>query len=233
MWNNQVLENSQSSVELSDVSWSTSNTLKALSAVTEDFITLAFAANAGNYVKVLFEMEQLIEYHKYVNQSLPVNFLRLLLDMTNFQYVNVFGVTNIDLYGVVANITTPDFDMLGDLRMVYYARGINFFKNIVECIGSFLALMLLNLICFGIIAVIPVKLFQSYRKHLWDRKLNTLNDSLETMVMPVIFFGVQQLSAVLYQGKYVYIYLLLVLMWAFMIAYPFVVAAFIHRHRND
>jgi hypothetical protein len=108
-----------------------------LTKATEGFITLAFAANAGNYVKALFEIEQLIEYHKYINLTLPTNFLQLLSDMTNFEYVNIFGITNIDLYGVIANLTTTDFDYEGDLRAIYYGRGINFIKNMVELAAFF------------------------------------------------------------------------------------------------
>jgi hypothetical protein len=61
-------------------------------------------------VQVLFELEQLIEYHKYLNLTIPMNFMKLLIDMSGFEYVNIFEITNIDVYGVVGSVFGTDFD---------------------------------------------------------------------------------------------------------------------------
>lgn len=233
LWRTEFLQNRDDSVVLKDVTWNASNTLQTLTRITESFITLAYAANAANYVKVLFEIEQLIEYHKYLNLTLPANFLQLLVDMTNFEYVNVFGVTNIDVYGVVATIFTDDFDNLGDVKAIQYARGINFLKNMTECLGSFASILLSNLLLWGLVALVPCGIFQSYRKHLAGRKLNTFNDNFECVVMPIAFFSTQQLTYVFYQPKHVGIYLCLTLLWVFVAVYPFILMSFIYHNRRD
>lgn len=69
-------------------------------------------------MQVLFELEQLIEYHKYLNLTIPMNFMKLLIDMSGFEYVNIFEITNIDVYGVVGSVFGNDFDNEGDLRVI-------------------------------------------------------------------------------------------------------------------
>lgn len=106
-------------------------------------------------------------------------------------------------------------------------------KNMVECLGSFAAILVLNLIVFGITAAIPCKVPQNYRKHLWDRKLNTLNDNLEGIIMPVSFYSIQQLTYVLYEPQYTFIYVFLTILWVFVIVYPFLLVVYIYHNRHD
>jgi|JI6StandDraft_1071083.scaffolds.fasta_scaffold06332_9 uncharacterized protein involved in tolerance to divalent cations len=54
LWNDKILQNKEYSVVLSDLTWTASNSLRALTKATESIMTMAFAANAANYVKVLF-----------------------------------------------------------------------------------------------------------------------------------------------------------------------------------
>lgn len=39
-----------------------------------------------------------------------MNFMKLLIDMSGFEYVNIFEITNIDVYGVVGSVFGTDFD---------------------------------------------------------------------------------------------------------------------------
>lgn len=66
-------------------------------------------------------------------------------------------------------------------------------------------LLLFNYITYLVVSMMSCGLCVYFKTHLEQRKLNTLNDSVESIVMPVVFCSLQQLTNVVYQPKHVYL----------------------------
>jgi hypothetical protein len=103
----------------------------------------------------------------------------------------------------------------------------------VECLGSFFILLLINYITYLAILMMPCGLCVDLKSHIEERKLNTINDNIEGIVMPIVFYSMQQFSNIVYQQKFVYLYLLVTLLWVGVLVYPLVIALTIYRRRKD
>ena len=55
------------------------------------------------------------------------------------------------------------------------------------------------------------------------RWLITLSDSLETLIIPVSLFGIFQLSYIVFNSKFLWIYAVMVVLTWIMLAFPFLV----------
>ena len=49
----------------------------------------SFGGGLTGLLKILFEMEQMIDFHKYVNLTLPVVFNQLVESMSSFRFMDL------------------------------------------------------------------------------------------------------------------------------------------------
>jgi hypothetical protein len=123
-------------------------------------------------------------------------------------------------------------DYVGDIRTIYYDRGAFFMKNIVQAIGSILVIAVLNGMVYGLARVVPWGFGKTLQKHYQLRWLNILNDSVEAMILPVIFFSGHQMPY-LTANTDIYNSLIMFLLYAYLLAHPFLTCLYVHEHHKD
>lgn len=147
--------------------------------------------------------------------------------------MNVFQLTQIDLYGAIADlIPSETYDEI-PIKIMRFSRGVNFLKNMIECFGSFIAILFLNLLFYGVTRLLPCRWSRSLNQHLYARKLNTFNDSFESIVIPVIFFGANQLLVTKSDVNTILTYTFMFVLWAFVIVYPIILISYVYHNRYD
>lgn len=153
--------------------------------------------------------------------------------MTGFEYVNVFQLTQIDLYGAIADLIPDEVYDEAPIKILKFSRGVNFVRNMIECFGSFIAILFLNLLLYGITRILPCRFTRSLSQHLYLRKLNTFNDSFESIVIPVVFFGSNQLLVIKSEASNLITCAFMFFLWSFVICYPIILISYVYHNRND
>jgi hypothetical protein len=93
-------------------------------------------------------------------------------------------------------------------------------------------IMLVNVFVFFSIRFIPVKLFWIFSEKLRIRKLITLSDLMETIVLPVIVFTQFQFTRMLYKAEYVWVYLLMFSVNFYVLSLPFIITFVVYKYRR-
>ncbi len=104
---------------------------------------------------MLFEIEQMIEYHKYLNIELPLVFKEFIESLSIFSFLDVTTVLPFDIDEALQQLSTEEFDTKGPIKSVYYVYGSNFYKNIIPVVVSFGIVIVVNFLLFLILRIIP------------------------------------------------------------------------------
>ena len=86
---------------------------------------------------------------------------------------------------------------MGPPKLMYYEEGVNFVKNIITGIISCIAMLCFNYLIYFILKKIPCKFTNKFAKKLNKRKIITVHDTLEQLVLPVFFYSITQMFYIL------------------------------------
>ena len=124
-------------------------------------------------------------------------------------------------------------DALGSSKLMYYEKGINFAKNISSYVISALAILLLNYLIYLVFSLVPLDKTHKIAHNLKRRKLITIHDVLEQLILPITLFGVSQLGYILYNLKLYWVYFLAFIFVLGFIASPLIFSVWAYLHRKD
>lgn len=141
----------------------------------------SYGSGLTSIVKILFELEQLIDAHKYLNLTMPIIYNQLIDGLSSFKFMDVTNLLPEDIVNGIQEWPPNDLDQLGPPKMIYYNQGVNFIKNIITGIISCVALLLFNLLIYSILKLIPTKVTRLLAKKIERRKLITVHDTLEQL----------------------------------------------------
>ena len=68
--------------------------------------TLIMAAGQSSLVRIIFEMEQMIEFHKYLNLEIPVYFKEFLEELSVFKFLDLTVIIPYDIIKPIQDIST-------------------------------------------------------------------------------------------------------------------------------
>jgi hypothetical protein len=73
-------------------------------------IGMAFSGGYSSLVTILFEVEQLIDAHRYVNLNLPVVFNQFLLNMVYFRFLSILNLLPLSYSQTIKNSVPNNLD---------------------------------------------------------------------------------------------------------------------------
>ncbi len=144
-------------------------------------IGMAFAGGASSLVTILFELEQLIDAHRYLKLTLPVVFNELLYNMLYFRFLSILNLLPYSYTQTIQDIVPRDLDNLGPPKLRYYESGLNLYKNSITGFISVVGLLFINLVIYYILKLIPLKATKKLAKKISVRKFITIHDTLEQL----------------------------------------------------
>lgn len=183
-------------------------------------------------IKMLFELEQVIEVHKYVNMELPVVFKEFIEALSMFRFMDITTVLQYDVNSRLRELSGADLDSKGNYKIVYYENGANFYKNIVAVLFSTLIVMVVNLLIWGLFRILPCSLTKSLAEKIKIRWVITLSEMLETLVIPISLFFVFQIAYTVPTTIYIWVYALGYLLFLFILTFPFITLSFLVIQRQ-
>lgn len=146
----------------------------------------------------------------------------------------MFDIASIDLYKTIDEIFPSDLDYVGDIRTIHYDQGSMFSKNIVQALGSILVIAVLNAIVYGVARGTPWEFGRAVEKHYSLRWLNILNDCVEAMTLPIIFYSSQQFMFLGYEPTPpLYNVLILFLLYVYVLMHPLFVCLYVQQHHKN
>jgi hypothetical protein len=138
-------------------------------------VAASTSSGQASLLKMLFELEQTIEVHKYLNLKLPVIFKDFVVSINNFRFMDVTTIIPGDIAGFFKNMSTSELDCKGHYKVVLFENGANFYKNIVPMIVSFFSIGLLNTVIVLLLYLIPTNWTRKIGKRLKNRWYVTLS----------------------------------------------------------
>lgn len=79
----------------------------------------SMSGGASSFVRILFELEQMIEYHKYLNLTTPVVFSQFLLSLSSFHFLDVTALLPSAIFNEIQALSPNDLDNRGPKRVIY------------------------------------------------------------------------------------------------------------------
>jgi hypothetical protein len=80
----------------------------------------AAAGGFSNILKMLFEIEQMIEFHKYLHMEMPLIFKEFIESLSMFKFLDIMLVLPFDINDILQDLSTSEFDTKGPLKAIYY-----------------------------------------------------------------------------------------------------------------
>ena len=80
------------------------------------------AAGGGlsSMLKMLFEIEQMINFHKYLNMEMPLIFKEFIESLSIFKFLDITTVFPFDIDAILQDFSTSEFNTKGPVKAVYY-----------------------------------------------------------------------------------------------------------------
>jgi hypothetical protein len=139
---------------------------------------MAYSGGFSSMVTILFEIEQLIDAHRYVKLDLPVVFNQLLINMIYFRFLSILNLLPYSDSQLIQNSVPNDLDCIGPPKLLYYENGLNFYKNTITAFISVGALLSINFTLYLLLRLIPFKITKKLAKKISIRKFITIHDTL-------------------------------------------------------
>ena len=80
----------------------------------------SYGAGLTTFVKMLFEMEQMIDFHKYINLTMPVIFNQLVEGLSSFKFLDLTLLFPDEAVNKLKNFPPNDLDQMGPPKLMYY-----------------------------------------------------------------------------------------------------------------
>lgn len=171
--------------------------LKQVFTVLGMVVAGSYGAGFTSVVKMLFEMEQMIDFHKYFNLTMPVIFNQLVEGLTSFKFLDLTILLPEDAVERLKNFPAEDLDVMGPPKLMYYEEGVNYAKNIIAGILSCIFMLGVNYCFYFLLKKLPLKVTKRLAKKINKRKIITVHDTIEQLVLPIFFFANTQLFYIL------------------------------------
>ena len=163
---------------------------------------------------------------------MPLVFKEFIENISMFKFLDITSLFPFDINDYFRQFSPSEGDIKGPPKAIYYEYGTSFYKNMVPILISVAIIIFANLFVFFSIRFIPIKLFWRFSEKLRIRKLITLSDLMETVVLPVTVFSQFQFTRMLYQGSYVGVYLLMFSINLFVLVLPFIIIFVVFKYRR-
>lgn len=141
-------------------------------------ISGTYSGGYSGLVKLLFELEQLIDAHKYLNLTIPVVFNQLLDSLLYFRFMDITSLLPQEFSTAITGLAPNDLDNLGPAKLMYYENGLNFYKNIIAAIFSCTAMLLLNFFIYTTCRLLPFRPTRRLARKIAIRRIVTVHDTL-------------------------------------------------------
>lgn len=83
-------------------------------------IGMAFTGGYTSLVTILFELEQLIDVHRYLSLKIPIIFNQLLASMAYFRFLSILNLLPYEYSQKIQDVVPQDLDNFGPPRIRYY-----------------------------------------------------------------------------------------------------------------
>lgn len=203
-------------------------------ALVVSSLLIAASTSSGQaaLIKMLFELEQVIEVHKYLNLELPVVFKEFIEALSSFRFMDITTVLQYDINSQMKQLSGAYLDCKGHSKIVYYESGVNFYKNIVPVLFSFGVVVAINLLLWALLKLLPCSIPRLLAQKIRIRWVITLSEMLETLVIPASLFFMFLLAYTIPSGAYFWVYLLGYLLCLFLLLFPFVTLSLVVLGRD-
>jgi hypothetical protein len=193
----------------------------------------SFGSGYTSLLKILFELEQLIDAHKYLNLNLPVIFNQLVESLQNFKFMDLSNLLPSEVVDTIRSIAPNNLDQMGPPKLIYYDQGVNFIKNIITGIMSVVAMLAFNLTIYLLLRYIPLKVTRKLAKKIHKRRIITIHDTLEQLELPVFIYAMAQLHTVLFVPSLSWVYGAAMVLATVALVAPLGVILYIWEHRGQ
>lgn len=139
-------------------------------------IGAASATGQTSLIRVLFELEQIIGYHKFLNLEMPVVFKEFIEALSSFQFLDLTNFIPQSIMHNIKSISGSEMDAKGPIKAVYYQGTINFYKNIISVLLSLFIMIAINLLVFLIARSLPFQAAQRFSRKMKIRFNITVSD---------------------------------------------------------
>jgi hypothetical protein len=192
----------------------------------------SYASGYTSLLKMLFELEQLVDFHKYLNLTLPVIFNQLVEDLASFKFMDLSILFPDQAVSQIREFPPDDLDQMGPAKLIYYEQGVNFVKNIITSLISCGLMLSTNYCIYRVARHLPFRATHKLSRKINKRKIITVHDTLEQLVLPVFFFGSTQLLYILARPSLSWIYGCAALLAGGTLVAPFLVVLYIYSQRG-
>lgn len=118
--------------------------------------------------------------------------------LATFRFMDILSIIPFDINSYMQNLASNRIDLKGSGKIVYYESGVNFYKNTIPIILSFLSIIVINFFIFFLLRIMPCSLCQNLANKIRLRWIITLSDMVESLILPIIFFSLHQSTYVLW-----------------------------------
>lgn len=191
-----------------------------------------YSSGYTSLFKILFELEQLIDAHKYLNLTLPIVFNQLVQQLQNFKFLDLTYLMPHQIRNKFTSFVPTDLDQFGSPQLIYYEQGVNYFKNMITCFVSLAFMLVFNYIIYAFIKLIPWRLTRLLAQKINKRKIITIHDSFDQLVFPVFFYSITNFQYFLPHPYLYWIYAFAAISGFLSLTAPFFVVLYVYLNRK-
>lgn len=188
-------------------------------------VSLIIAASSSSsqtsLIKMLFQLQQIIDVHRYLHLEIPVVFKEFVESLMYFRFLDFTAVLSFNVISAIAQLCPNDLDNKGDPKIVFYENGSNFFKNMIQVIIPLVVVLIINLLIFLITKTIPCQITKQFSQKMKIRFIISFSDLLESIIIPTSLFAMFQLAYITWQPRYVWIYAFMYIIVMLLFLFPF------------
>ena len=126
--------------------------------ITGLLIGMASASGQTSLIKMLFELEQLIEFHIYLNLEIPVVFKEFIEALSSFKFLDLTTFIPGNAFDSISGLSSDELDAKGPVKAIFYDNGANYYKNMAPVVISFCAILLINLLIMKLFRCMPCRI---------------------------------------------------------------------------
>lgn len=194
-------------------------------------IGVSISGGLSSMMKLIFELEQTIDYHKYINLTMPVVFNQFILSLNSFKFLDLTALFPNDIVNQIQGIAPDNLDAVGPPFALYFHGTVNFYSNIVMALISFIIIITINFLLSYMFQLIPFSIFQKLSAKIKVRRLITIHDGFESMILPIIVAAQFQLFYVIPMYKLYWVYWLTYMTVIFTLILPWMVALYVYYNK--
>lgn len=116
---------------------------------------------------------------------------------------------------------------------MFYEQGVNFAKNIFSGLISVAFMLLFNYLIYLMLKKLPFKFTHTFAKKLSKRKIITIFDTFDQLILPCFYFSMAQMFHILLKAELGWIYGMAFVLGAAVVVAPFLMILYIYSQRHN